>query len=36
MDAQSIAHALMLVFILVGNIGYFFSRRAKREELKKG
>jgi len=36
MDAQSIAHALMLVFILVGNIGYFFSRRAKREELRKG
>jgi hypothetical protein len=36
MDAQSIAHALMLLFILVGNIGYFFSRRAKREELKKG
>jgi hypothetical protein len=36
MDAQSIAHALMLVFILVGNIGYFLSRRAKREELKRG
>jgi hypothetical protein len=36
MDAQSIAHALMLVFILVGNIGYFFSRRAARDQIKKG
>jgi hypothetical protein len=36
MDAQSIAHALMLVFILMGNIGYFMARRqhaqAKRKE----
>lgn len=34
MDAQSVAHALMLAFILVGNVGYFFSRRAKRGEQK--
>jgi hypothetical protein len=36
MDAQSIAHALMLIFILVGNIGYVLARRqqarAKRKE----
>jgi hypothetical protein len=36
MDAQSIAHALMLVFILVGNIGYFMSRRARAQEKRKG
>jgi hypothetical protein len=30
MDAQSVAHALMLVFILIGNIGYFFSRRQEK------
>ncbi len=27
MDAQSVAHLLMLSFIVVGNIGYFLSRR---------
>lgn len=36
MDAQSIAHALMLVFILMGNIGYFFVRRAQAREKRKG
>jgi hypothetical protein len=36
MDAQSIAHALMLVFILVGNIGYFLVRRAQSQEKRKG
>jgi hypothetical protein len=36
MDAQSIAHALMLVFILVGNIGYFLARRAESREKRKG
>ncbi len=34
MDAQSVAHALMLAFILVGNVGYFLFRRAKRREQK--
>jgi hypothetical protein len=32
MDAQSVAHALMLVFIVVGNIGYFLARRAEKGE----
>jgi hypothetical protein len=32
MDAQSIAHALMLVFILMGNIGYFLVRRTHGRE----
>ena len=35
MDAQSVAHVLMLIFIAVGNIGYFLSRRAKNAEAKK-
>lgn len=30
MDAQSIAHGLTVLFIIVGNIGYFMARRAKR------
>jgi hypothetical protein len=34
MDAQSVAHALMLVFIVIGNIGFFFARRARRADLK--
>jgi hypothetical protein len=29
MDAQSVTHALMLAFILVGNVGYFLVRRAE-------
>jgi hypothetical protein len=36
MDAQSVAHVLMLIFIAVGNIGYFLSRRARAEGAKKG
>jgi hypothetical protein len=36
MDAQSIAHALMVAFIIIGNIGYFFSRRAERAEQQIG
>lgn len=31
MDAQSVAHLLMLSFIVIGNIGYFFSRRHERK-----
>lgn len=30
MDAQSVAHGLMVVFIIVGNVGFFMARRAKR------
>ena len=30
MDAQSVAHALMLIFIAIGNVGYFLSRRQHR------
>ena len=30
MDAQSVAHGLMVVFIIVGNVGFFLARRAKR------
>lgn len=36
MDAQSVAHALMLCFIIIGNIGYFFARRAKKPKYQKG
>jgi hypothetical protein len=34
MDAQSVAHALMLVFIVIGNVGYFLARRAEKAEAK--
>jgi hypothetical protein len=27
MDAQSLGHLLIMIFIILGNIGYFFSRR---------
>jgi hypothetical protein len=30
MDAQSIAHGLMVVFIIIGNLGFFLARRAGR------
>jgi hypothetical protein len=30
MDAQSVAHGLMVVFIIIGNLGFFLARRAKR------
>lgn len=36
MDAQSVAHALMVAFIIVGNVGYFFARRAQQTDRKKG
>ena len=36
MDAQSIAHGLMVLFIIVGNIGFFMARRAKHLALAKG
>ena len=29
MNSQSMIHILIIVFILLGNIGYFFSRRKK-------
>lgn len=29
MDAQSLGHLLIMVFIIIGNIGYFYSRRQK-------
>jgi hypothetical protein len=34
MDAQSVAHALMIVFIVIGNVGYFLARRAKKADQK--
>ncbi len=29
MDAQSLGHLLIMIFIIIGNIGYFFSRRKR-------
>ena len=29
MDAQSIAHAVIILFVILGNVGYFITRRAK-------
>lgn len=29
MDAQSLGHLLIMVFIIIGNVGYFFARRTK-------
>lgn len=34
MDAQSVAHALMIVFIVIGNVGYFLARRARKADQK--
>jgi hypothetical protein len=31
MNSQSMIHLLIMVFIILGNIGYFFARRAKKE-----
>jgi len=31
MNSQSMIHILIMVFIILGNVGYFFSRRAKKE-----
>jgi len=33
MNAQSIAHILIIVFILIGNIGYFVQKYNKKKEL---
>jgi hypothetical protein len=29
MDAQSLGHLVIMVFIIIGNIGYFVMRRKK-------
>lgn len=31
MDAQSVAHSLLLVFILIGNIGFFLAKKASKK-----
>ena len=31
MNSQTIVHLLIIVFIILGNIGFFFSRRSKRK-----
>ncbi|MCK4941240.1 hypothetical protein KAS45_04040 [candidate division WOR-3 bacterium] len=31
MNSQSMIHILIMVFIILGNVGYFFARRAKKE-----
>ncbi|MGQ9603920.1 MAG: hypothetical protein ACUVUU_06870 [bacterium] len=31
MDAQSVAHSLMLIFILIGNIGFFIAKKASKK-----
>lgn len=33
MNAQSVAHIMIIVFIILGNIGYFVSRKSKNKEL---
>jgi hypothetical protein len=33
MNAQSVAHILIILFIVVGNIGYFIERRNKKSNL---
>jgi hypothetical protein len=33
MNAQTVAHVMILVFIIVGNIGFFITRRNKKAEL---
>jgi hypothetical protein len=35
MDAQAIVHILILVFIILGNIGYFLSRREEKRKMVK-
>ncbi len=32
MNSQSMIHILIMVFIILGNVGYFFARRAKKEK----
>lgn len=31
MNSQSLIHLLIMIFIILGNIGYFFSRRSRKE-----
>ena len=31
MDAQSFSHALIIVFIIVGNLGYIFTRKEEEK-----
>ena len=31
MNSQSMIHILIMIFIILGNVGYFFARRAKKE-----
>ncbi|MGB7053948.1 MAG: hypothetical protein WBE28_01345, partial [bacterium] len=31
MNSQSMIHILIMAFIILGNVGYFFSRRGKRK-----
>ena len=33
MNAQSVAHIMIIVFIILGNIGYFVTRKSKNKEL---
>ena len=33
MNAQSVAHIMIIVFIIIGNIGYFVSKKRKNKEL---
>jgi hypothetical protein len=30
MDSQSLAHLLILILIVIGNVGYFFTRKVTR------
>jgi hypothetical protein len=34
MDSQSLAHLLILILIVIGNTGYFFTRKVTRKETK--
>jgi hypothetical protein len=36
MDAQSVAHGLMVVFIIIGNVGFFLARRARQRAKAQG
>ncbi|KPJ49054.1 hypothetical protein AMJ40_06385, partial [candidate division TA06 bacterium DG_26] len=33
MDSQSVVHLVIIVFIVLGNLAYFASRRTRREEV---
>ena len=34
MNSQSMIHILIMIFIILGNVGYFFSRRGRKEQQK--